>query len=67
MTDMTATVFSTSFALISLSCLHDCEKSAVMFFLEFSVTDFAEYENEHRVIQLLTVLNTLSVKWEGIQ
>ena len=29
-----------------------------MFFLEFSVTDFAEYENENRVIQLLT---------EGIQ
>ena len=53
-------------------CFYDwdcytCEKSAVMFFLEFSVTDFAEYENEHRVIQLLTVLNTLSVKWEGMQ
>ena len=44
-------------------CFYDwdcytCEKSAVMFFLEFSVTDFAEYENENRVIQLLT---------EGIQ
>ena len=40
-----------------------------MFFLEFSATDFAEYENENenRVIQLLTILNTLSVKWEGIQ
>ena len=37
------------------------------FFLEFSATDFAEYENENGVIQLLTVLNTLSVKWEGIQ
>ena len=38
-----------------------------MFFLEFSATDFAEYENENGVIQLLTVLNTLSVKWEGVQ
>ena len=38
-----------------------------MFFREFSATDFAEYENENRVIQLLTVLNTLLVKWEGIQ
>ena len=36
-----------------------------MIFLEFSATDFAEYENENRVIQLLTILNTLSVKWEG--
>ena len=37
------------------------------FILEFSATDFSEYENENGVIQLLTVLNTLSVKWEGIQ
>ena len=53
-------------------CFYDwdcytCEESAVMFFLEFSITDFAEYENRNRVIQLLTVLNTLSVKCEGIQ
>ena len=27
-----------------------------MFFLEFSATDFAEYENKNRVIQLLTLL-----------
>ena len=38
-----------------------------MVFLEFSATDFADYENKNRVIQVLTVLNTLSVKWEDIQ
>ena len=27
-----------------------------MFFLEFSATDFAEYENKNREIQLLTLL-----------